>query len=63
MSLLGQEGEVDSAVHLLFAVLGAGTHIFAIAPLVQKVSGRDPTEEVAAEAYAAFLVERMLGEP
>ncbi len=50
---------VDAA-HLHYVVLGAATHLFAVAPEFQRLTGRDPLAAEMVEAQAAAVVDTLL---
>lgn len=48
------------AAHLYYLLLGAATHLFAIGPEFQRVTGRDPFAPAMVEAQATALVDLVL---
>jgi TetR/AcrR family transcriptional regulator len=57
----GLGGALDPALrpHLYYALAGAGSLLFAVAPECRRLTGLDPTTEAAAETHAE-LVARLL---
>ena len=45
------------AAHLYYAVVGASSLMFAVAPECRALTGLDPTEQAVIEAHAELLVE------
>ena len=50
---------VDAA-HLHYLMIGAATHLFAVAPEFERVTGRDPRTPEIAEAHAAGVVSLLI---
>ena len=48
------------AEHLHYLVLGAATHLFAVAPEFQRLTGRDPFTPAMVEAQAAAVVDSLI---
>jgi len=48
------------AEHLHYLVLGAATHLFAVAPEFQRLTGRDPFSAEMVEAQAAAIVDGLI---
>ncbi len=61
--LLGDDFPDRSWVGLLMMFIGAASHVFATATLVEDLGGGKPTDPVQAAAYADDVVRLFLGEP
>jgi TetR/AcrR family transcriptional regulator len=44
------------AFHLLYILIGAGTHLFVVAPECRRLAGRDPADPAVVEAHAEALL-------
>lgn len=48
---------IEGIVHHVFAFVGAATHLFSVAPTIQRLFGFDPLSEEAIERHADILAD------
>lgn len=49
--------------HRFYAMLGAGSLLFALAPVVKALTGADPSEQEVIERHADFVADLLVGDP
>jgi TetR/AcrR family transcriptional regulator len=49
--------------HLVYILIGAGTHIFTVAPECRRLAGRDPADPAVIDAHADALLAILVPEP
>lgn len=60
-ALIEQAAPGLDAAHLHYVLLGAVSHLFAVAPEFEAVTGRDPRAPEMVEAHAAAVVDWLIG--